>query len=292
MTYDGGNTWTTYNATPNDPVQRGCIWNGGGGNPCRNLLDFNGIAIDAVGRVLVVYTDGCIDDPMDASVRCVSGPDYSKSILTTVARQSGGVGLLGAYDGKIFKTAPGAPVLTGLAGNNVNHLKWTDGSNGNSPVTSHTIYRGTASGGETVLATVSGTATSYDDTAVTNGVTYYYQVSASNAVGGSPRSNEVALTPAFKAAPSAPQKLKATGKQGGVLLTWSAPSSQGTARITGYRIYRSTVAGAETFVTATGNTTRYIDDNTNSGTTYFYKVSAVNAVGESPKSNEDSAKAK
>ncbi|HVH85649.1 MAG TPA: sialidase family protein [Terriglobales bacterium] len=38
FTYDTGRTWTTVDATPADPVQRGCIWNGGGSNPCRNLL--------------------------------------------------------------------------------------------------------------------------------------------------------------------------------------------------------------------------------------------------------------
>ena len=292
FTYDGGNTWTTYNATPNDPVQRGCIWNGGGGNPCRNLLDFNGIALDKVGRVLVVYTDGCIDDPQDPTVRCTSGLDYSKSVLTTVARQSGGIGLYGAYDGQIFKTAPGAPVLSGLAGNAVNHLKWTDGSNGNSPITSHTIYRGSSSGGETVLATVSGTATSYDDAAVVNGTTYYYQVSAANAVGGSARSNEVALTPSNAAAPSAPRNLAAIPKTAGIVLTWGTPSSSGTAPITGYNVYRGTAPGTEKFLAGAGNKTRFADNTAASGTTYYYVVTAVNSVGESAKSNEASAQAK
>jgi len=37
-TYDRGATWTTVDATPTDPVQRGCIWLGGGSNDCRNLL--------------------------------------------------------------------------------------------------------------------------------------------------------------------------------------------------------------------------------------------------------------
>src|SRR5438270_2101686 len=45
FTYDGGRTWTTTDATPSDPVQRGCIWNQGGSNPCRNLLDFNDITV-------------------------------------------------------------------------------------------------------------------------------------------------------------------------------------------------------------------------------------------------------
>ena len=58
-TYDGGTTWSTVDATPGDPVQRGCIWLGGGSNPCRNLLDFIGSEIDEQGRILVGYADGC-----------------------------------------------------------------------------------------------------------------------------------------------------------------------------------------------------------------------------------------
>ncbi|MCA1814489.1 MAG: glycoside hydrolase [Halobacteriales archaeon] len=44
---------------PDDPVQRGCIWMWGGGNPCRNLLDFVDIQLQPDGRVVVVYADGC-----------------------------------------------------------------------------------------------------------------------------------------------------------------------------------------------------------------------------------------
>jgi hypothetical protein len=58
-TTDGGKTWRTVNATPNDPVQRGCVWNGGLVNACRNMLDFNDIGIDSQGHVYVAYTDGC-----------------------------------------------------------------------------------------------------------------------------------------------------------------------------------------------------------------------------------------
>ena len=58
-TTNGGKTWRTVNATPHDPVQRGCVWNGGLVNACRNMLDFNDIGIDTHGRVYVAYTDGC-----------------------------------------------------------------------------------------------------------------------------------------------------------------------------------------------------------------------------------------
>lgn len=284
FTYDGGSTWTTYNATPNDPVQRGCIWNQGGGNPCRNLLDFIGIARDAVGRVLVGYADGCIG-------ACDTQNAYTYNALASIARQTGGIGLFAQYDGQIFKTAPGTPALSGLAGNGVNHLFWNTPNSGGEPITNFKIYRSTASNSETLYATV-GAVNSFDDSAVSNGTTYYYRVAAVNAVGQSSTSNEVALTPAVMAAPSAPRKLKATSASGAIMLTWTKPASQGTAPVTGYRIYRGTVSGFEQLLLAVGNQNNYMDSAVTSGTKYYYKVTAINSVGEGPASNETSASPK
>jgi len=56
-TFDGGQTWTTTDATPNAPLQRGCIWAKGGANICRNLLDFFDMTVDREGRVLVGYVN-------------------------------------------------------------------------------------------------------------------------------------------------------------------------------------------------------------------------------------------
>jgi hypothetical protein len=88
-TYDGGATWTTVDATPSDPVQRGCIWMAGGSNKCRNLLDFMDATVDPQGRVLVGYADGCIGP-------CVSSGPNSYSAVATIARQSAGSGLFAA----------------------------------------------------------------------------------------------------------------------------------------------------------------------------------------------------
>lgn len=94
-TYDGGRTWTTVKAT-NDPTQRGCIWLGGGTNPCRNLLDFMDATIDAQGRVLVGYADGCTG-------ACATNPaNTAKSVWATIARQSNGLGVFSAFDPKPF----------------------------------------------------------------------------------------------------------------------------------------------------------------------------------------------
>ena len=108
FTYDGGTTWTTSDATPADPVQRGCIWNGGGSNPCRNLLDFNDITVDRAGRVLVGYADGCTGGCVgDPTQNASTGPVSAQDALATIARQVGGRGLFAAFDGTQFGTRTG-----------------------------------------------------------------------------------------------------------------------------------------------------------------------------------------
>src|SRR5207247_1194040 len=89
--------------------------------------------------------------------------------------------------------------------------------------------------------------------------------------------------------PSAPQNLQATAGNGKVSLSWSAPSSNGGSAITGYKVYRSTSSGTETGYVSLGNVTSYTNTGLTGGTTYFYKIRAVNSVGLSPLSNEATA---
>jgi hypothetical protein len=56
-------TFVTVQVTPaEDPVQIGYTWEGGGGNPGRNLLDFIDGIIGPDGRFYVAFTDGCTED--------------------------------------------------------------------------------------------------------------------------------------------------------------------------------------------------------------------------------------
>ena len=190
-------------------------------------------------------------------------------------------------------TAPSAPQgLQATAGNAQVSLSWSaPASNGGSALTTYTLYRSLTSGGPTTtLTTAPYLLTSFTDTTAANGTTYYYKVTASNAVGESPASNEVFSTPSAPAtAPSAPQGLQATAGNAQVSLSWSAPASNGGSQVTGYRIYRSTSSGSETLLASpSGTGTSYPDTSAVNGTTYYYKVSALNAVGEGPLSNEAS----
>jgi|SRR5690242_613028 YVTN family beta-propeller protein len=90
-------------------------------------------------------------------------------------------------------------------------------------------------------------------------------------------------------APSVPQNLQSTSGNSQVTLSWSAPSNNGGSPITNYKIYKSTSSGTETLSATIGNITSYNDGTVTNGQTYFYKVTAVNSIGESSQSNEASA---
>ena len=89
--------------------------------------------------------------------------------------------------------------------------------------------------------------------------------------------------------PGAPTGLTALGGDGSATLAWSAPSFNGGAAVTGYRVYRGTTAGGETFLQAVGAVTSFTDTGLANDSTYYYKVSAQNVAGEGPLSNEASA---
>jgi hypothetical protein len=189
-TFNGGGSWTVSDATPGAPMQRGCIWTGGGANICRNLLDFFDVSIDKQGRVEVGYPNGCSGGNCAQSLSTATGNAYSAT--ATIARQSSGRRLLAAFDPASSVSAPGMPTVTTRRVGGVVHLAWSEADTGNSSISTYRILRGTASGSETLLTTVSGTQTRFDDlTATDTTKTYFYKVVAVNAVGSSCPNNEV-----------------------------------------------------------------------------------------------------
>ena len=98
---------------------------------------------------------------------------------------------------EILTAAPSVPAtptnLVATAGNGQVALNWT----GSSGATSYNIYRSTTSGNEGSTPYKTGiTTTSFTDTGLTNGTTYYYQVTAVDSDGPSSKSSEVFATPA------------------------------------------------------------------------------------------------
>jgi hypothetical protein len=186
-TFDRGQTWFTENVTPNDPIQRGSICTAGTTCPGdRNLLDFYDIAVDADGRVLIGYADGCIGD-------CVFAPPNSFSDRAGIARQEGGLRLYAANDPTALEFAtPSAPRVEKAErqpGTGFVFVEWTD-FNAVAEIDGYNVYRNEAGGafhklnnspitGKTRYIDATAPAQVQDPiTGAVSNVTYLYQVTA------------------------------------------------------------------------------------------------------------------
>lgn len=193
-TYDGGKNWVTVNATPNDPVQsKTGIWQGGGSNLQRNLLDFNEITVDDKGRVLYGYSDGCV------SSGCIAGTGPNDFVAyQRVARQSGGKTLFATNDANTDTTAalvPKPACLSGIRDITGSYLTWKAPDNSGADITGYKVFRGTASSSEgaTPIGQTTTKTTYIDRTADPKVTDYFYVVQAINAAGTGSFSNETDL---------------------------------------------------------------------------------------------------
>ena len=163
---------------------------------------------------------------------------------------------------------PSAPVVK--IGNSASSGKPMLTWNAVSGATSYKVYRATSQKGTySLLGTV--TATSYTNTGAKAGVTYWYKVKAVNSAGESAYSNVVSgratvttLTMGHSASSGKPQ------------LTWKAVSGAAS-----YKVYRATAKNGAYTVINTTKALTYTNVGAALGTTYYYKVEALNAAGKS-----------
>ena len=178
---------------------------------------------------------------------------------------------------------PAAPTVTmTYSDSGKPKLTW----NAVSGATSYRVFRSESRGtGYSLLGTT--TATSYVNTGAAVGKTYYYRVKAVNSVGTSGYSNIVSGK-AKTAAPAAPSVTAGNSSTGKPKLTWNAVS--GAVK---YEVYRSTRQNSGYSLLGTTTSTSYVNTGASTGTTYYYRVKAVNRNGmASGYSNIVSGKAK
>ncbi len=181
-----------------------------------------------------------------------------------------------------YTATPGTPAApTATAGITSATVSWTAPASNNSPITGYTVTP--------YLAGVAQTPQSYDAstttrtiTGLTAGASYTFTVAAVNAVGtgaASPQSN--AVTP--YALPGAPVMGAVSPGNSAATVSWTAPASNGSP-ITGYVVtpYIAGVAQAPQTFNSTA-TTQTVTGLT-PGTSYTFRVAAINAAGTGPPS--------
>ncbi len=178
--------------------------------------------------------------------------------------------------------APSAPTTLAaiaVSSSQIN-LTWVDNS---ADETGFVVERSaSATGAYAVIATLGANAISYSDNGRTASTTYFYRVQATNLGGNSPNSNGVSVTTpaAIVAAPAAPSGLVAvSASESQINLTWLDNSITES----GFKIERApSVTGPFVLIfTTVANASAYSDSALASSTTYYYRISGYNAIGNS-----------
>ena len=189
-----------------------------------------------------------------------------------------------SYDDFSVEDSSGPPAtptnLAASAGNGQINLTWS-GSGG---AFSYTVKRSLTDGGPYETIATGVTNTTYADANIDYGTVYYYVVSAANAAGESADSNQASASAVLQI-PAAPTALHTASGNAEAKIYWTASPTAAS-----YNVKRSpTSGGAYTTVGANIAATEFTDTGLTNGTTYFYKVSAVNEAGESALSSAVSA---
>jgi len=160
-------------------------------------------------------------------------------------------------------------------------------SNNGSAILGYKIYRGTSSGNEILLCAV-GNITSYIDSNLIYGQTYYYRIATVNGIGEGDLSTEINAK-AF-GLPASPQNFTIKIENGYFNLSWISVENNSVSPITGYKIYRGISADSLSLLSQVGVVLSYLDTTVNTSQTYYYKVVAICDLGDGESSGIISAR--
>ena len=250
------------------------------------FADLSWPAPDNGGRVITSYTVteteaglGVVPCAMGSATNCsvtglTNGTEYT---FTIHANNVVGPGPESDPSNKVTPapapTVPGKPTgVSATGGPGTALVSWTAPPANGSPIGSYLVT--SAPDGKT--CTTGGTSCTVSG--LTNGQPYTFTVIATNGVGpGAPSDTSNAVTPA--GVPDRPTGVSATAGLGSALVSWIAPSANGSA-ISGYTV--TSAPGGKTCVSGGALTCAF--SGLASGTTYTFSVHANNAIGQGPES--------
>jgi endoglucanase len=213
----------------------------------------------------------CTTDACTASVCSNTAVANGTTCNDNNAGTCGDVCTAGLCAGIVAPATPAAPAVA--AGNAQVAASWSAVSG----AANYTLKRTSGSPTGTYANVATGlTTTSYTNTGLTNGTTYYYKLSAANSCGlaSADSAASVGVIPTASCTPPAiPTGLAAIAGNAQVSLSWSAVSGA-----TSYNVLRSTTSGSGyTPVASNVTTTSYVNTGLTNGTTYYYVVQSVGA---------------
>ncbi|HLY20464.1 MAG TPA: fibronectin type III domain-containing protein, partial [Bryobacteraceae bacterium] len=261
-----------FTATPVSTAKVAMTWSAAvsGGLPIQKYYVYRGSSAFSLSQIAVVtqtaYTDSSAN-PATTTYYAVAAADTGGDLSTMSAIVAAKTPSQPAAPANLAATA----ASTGKVG-----VTWSAALSGGLAIQNYHVYRGNAATSLIQVAVV--LQTSYNDTTVIAGTTYYYAVAAADSGADlSPMSAIVAVT--VPTPPSAPMKLSAapvsTTK---ISLTWSASVSGGLP-IQYYHVFRG---GSASNLSQVGNASQaaYTDNSLPPSTTYYYAVQALDTGGD------------
>ncbi|MDX6204438.1 MAG: hypothetical protein QOF39_495, partial [Frankiales bacterium] len=184
-----------------------------------------------------------------------------------------------------FPDAPSAVTADGQGSSAV--ITWAAPNSNGSPITGYTATAFSAATAGSQIGTC-GTATlTCTISGLTNGVSYYISLQATNTAGLSVRSApRVAVIPSQQ--PGVVSAVTAVGGNGSATLTWS-PGSTGASAVSDYTVWYSSGSGYTQFVDAVSTATSATVTGLSNGTAYTFEVYPVNGNGTGPASAPSNA---
>jgi len=148
-----------------------------------------------------------------------------------------------------------------------------------------TVKRGRDSGSvNSIVANLGPYVISFPDVALTNGITYFYTVSAINDEGSGTPSDPVS---AISRGPSSkPKNFTATYGSNYIHLTWESPADPNGSPVSGYSVFKGYKENNISIRNDVEMDLEFIDSGLINGKTYYYQVLAITDHGDGTKSEK------
>ena len=270
-------------------AQVALVWSAPNSNGGASITDYVIQYSSDSGSTWSTFTDGTSSTTATTVTGLTNGTSY---VFKVAAVNSAGTSSYSSASASVVVGAPGEPTsVVGTSGNAQVSLVWSaPTSSGGSPITDYLVQFSSNSGSTwSTFADGTSTSTTATVTGLTNGTSYVFKVASVNSAGTSAYSS--VSNSVLVGTPVAPTSVVGTTGDAQVALAWTAPSSENGSSLTDYVVQFSSNSGSTWSSFADGistSSTATVTGLTN-GTTYVFRVAAVNSSGTGAYSSASSS---